>query len=106
AALRSYAPASPRPGPVDLPPGSTMAKIRSRGRLIAGVSADTFLLGSRNPLTGKIEGFDIDFVREIAAAIFRNPDRSQPRVITAADRLPLLQKDEVDVVVRNMTINC
>jgi polar amino acid transport system substrate-binding protein len=105
-ALRSYAPASTLPGPGDLPPGSTMAKIRKRGRLIAGVSADTFLLGSRNPLTGKIEGFDIDFVRQLAAAIFGNPDRYQLRVITAADRLPLLQKDEVDVVVRNMTINC
>lgn len=105
-ALRSYAPASTLPSPGDMPRGSTMAKIRKRGRLIAGVSADTFLLGSRNPLTGKIEGFDIDFVRQLAAAIFGNPDRYQLRVITAADRLPLLQKDEVDVVVRNMTINC
>ena len=105
-ALRSYAPPSTLPSPGDLPPRSTMAKIRKRGRLIAGVSADTFLLGSRNPLTGKIEGFDIDFVRQIAAAIFGDPDRYQLRVITAADRLPLLQKDEVDVVVRNMTINC
>ncbi len=105
-ALRSYAPASTLPGPGDMPRGSTMAKIRKRGRLIAGVSADTFLLGSRNPLTGAIEGFDIDFVRQLADAILGNPDRYQLRVITAADRLPLLQKDEVDVVVRNMTINC
>jgi polar amino acid transport system substrate-binding protein len=105
-ALRSYAPPSSLPSPGDMPSGSTMAKIRKRGRLIAGVSADTFLLGSRNPLTGKIEGFDIDFVRQLAAAILGSPDRYQLRVITAADRLPLLQKDEVDVVVRNMTINC
>jgi polar amino acid transport system substrate-binding protein len=105
-ALRSYAPPSTLPGPGALPAGSTMAKIRKRGRLIAGVSADTYLLGSRNPLTGRIEGFDIDFVHQLAAAILGNPDRVQLRVITAADRLPVLQKDEVDVVVRNMTINC
>ena len=87
-ALRSYAPASTLPGPGDLPSGSTMAKIRKRGRLIAGVSADTYLLGSRNPLSGKIEGFDIDFVRQLADAILGSPDRYQLRVITAADRLP------------------
>ena len=105
-ALRSYAPDGDLPGPGNLPSGSTMAKIRERGRLIAGVSADTYLLGSRNPLSGKIEGFDIDFVRQLANAIFGDPDRYQLRVITAADRIPVLDKREVDVVVRNMTINC
>ena len=45
-------------------------------------------------------------MHQLAAAILGNPDRVQLRVITAADRLPVLQKDEVDVVVRNMTINC
>ena len=40
------------PTPETLPSGSTMAKIQKRGRLVAGVSADTYLLGSRNPFTG------------------------------------------------------
>ena len=30
-----------------------MSAIRARGRLIVGVSADTYLLGARNPLTGQ-----------------------------------------------------
>ena len=47
-----------------------MATIKKRGRLVAGVSADTYLLGSRNPLTGQIEGFDIDLVKAVAKAIF------------------------------------
>ena len=42
-----------------------MRKIQDRGRLVAGVSADTYLLGARNPLTGKIEGFDIDMVKAV-----------------------------------------
>ena len=47
-----------------------MAKIKERERMVAGVSADTYLLGSRNPLTGQIEGFDIDMVKAVAKAIF------------------------------------
>jgi len=105
-ALQSYAPDGPLPDPDDLPAGSTMAKIRERGRLVAGVSADTFLLGSRNPLNGRVEGFDIDLVKAVAEAIFGDEDRYQLRVITAADRIPLLESGEVDLVARNMTITC
>lgn len=104
--LRSYAPDGPLPAPSALPSGSTMAKIRARGRLIAGVSADTYLLGSRNPLNGQVEGFDIDVVKQIAKAILGDENKVQLRVITAAQRLPVLQAHEVDVVVRNMTITC
>jgi polar amino acid transport system substrate-binding protein len=70
------------------------------------VSADSLLLGSRNPLTGQIEGFDIDVVRAIAQAIFGNPDKVQLTVIQSSDRIPVLQNDKVDVVVRNMTMTC
>jgi polar amino acid transport system substrate-binding protein len=102
--LQSYAPNAGDPFAV--PGGSTMAEIKQRGRLIAGVSADTYLLGARNPVTGEVEGFDIDFVRQIAKEIFGDPDRYQLRVITAAQRLDVLQKHEVDIVARNMTITC
>ena len=102
----SYAPDGDLPSPSDLPPGSTMARIRDRGRLVAGVSADTYLLGSRNPLTGRIEGFDIDMVKAVAEAIFGDENRYELRVITAAQRIPVLQEGQVDVVARNMTITC
>jgi polar amino acid transport system substrate-binding protein len=104
--LASYEPSNPLPPPDALPSGSTMAKIKKRGRLVAGVSADTYLLGSRNPFTGEIEGFDIDMVKAVAKAIFGNEDRYQLRVITAAQRIPALEKGDVDIVARNMTINC
>jgi polar amino acid transport system substrate-binding protein len=83
-----------------------MAKIRERGRLVAGVSADTYLLGSRNPENGRIEGFDIDMVKAVAEAIFGDETKYQLRVITAAQRIPALQNGDVDIVARNMTINC
>ncbi len=87
-----------------------VAEIRSRGRLVAGVSADTFKMASRDPLTGELVGFDIDMVNAVARAIFPNARDLEKvitfRVITAADRLPALIDGRVDVVVRNMTVNC
>ena len=101
--LQSFAPAG---DPLGIPSGSTMAKIRERGRLIAGVSADTFLLGARDPVSGQVQGFDIDLVKQVAKAIFGDENAYQLRVITAADRIPVLQDHEVDMVARNMTITC
>jgi len=104
--LASYAPDGPLPGPDELPAGSTMAQIRERGRLIVGVSGDSLLLGARNPISGQIEGFDIDMARLVAGAILGDPDRIELRVITAAQRLGSLQDGTVDLVARNMTITC
>ncbi len=93
-----------------LPPSGaltgTLATIRDRGYLVAGVSADTQLLGARNPLTGQIEGFDIDLVHEIAKAIFGDPGKVKLVVVTASQRIPVLQNRSVDIVVRNMTETC
>jgi polar amino acid transport system substrate-binding protein len=87
--------------------GRTVERIRARGRLIAGVSADSYLLGSNDPIEGRIQGFDIDLVNAIAEAIWGTADgHVELRVITAAERLTLLEDGEVDIVARNMTINC
>ena len=56
-----------RPGPGRRAPSR---RIRDRGALRVGVSADTLLMGSRNPLSGQIEGFDIDMLKAVSAAIF------------------------------------
>ena len=92
--------------PAQMPSGSTMNKIQERGRLIAGVSADTLLLGARNPVSGRIEGFDIDMLRGVSQAIFGDPNKVELKVITAAQRLPALKDGSVDIVARNMTITC
>ena len=105
-AVASYDPLAALPAADALPSGSTMAEIRERGALIVGVSADTLLLGSRNPFTGGIEGFDIDMLREISRAIFGDPDRLQFRVITSGQRLEVLESGEVDLVARAFTITC
>ena len=96
----------PLPSPGAMPPGSTMAAIAERGRLIAGVDQDTYLFGWRNPATGQLEGFDIDIAREIARAIFGDPDRIQLRVLNPNQRESALKDGEVDVVVRTYSITC
>ncbi|MET0788362.1 MAG: glutamate ABC transporter substrate-binding protein [Cellulomonas sp.] len=84
----------------------TVDAIRARGSLIVGVSADTLLMGARNPLSGQIEGFDIDVLHQISTAIFGSPDHLQFRVITSAQRLDVLENGEVDLVARTFTMNC
>ncbi|WP_148615673.1 glutamate ABC transporter substrate-binding protein [Nocardioides rubriscoriae] len=99
--VRSYDPAE---GSRD---GADVQRIRERGRLVAGVAADTLLLGARNPDTGDLEGFDIDMANAIAAEIFGTAEgHVEFKVITAADRIKFLQNGTIDVVARNMTVNC
>lgn len=108
--LASYRPEGPLPTPGNMPVGSKMAEIAAQGRLIAGVSADSLHLGSRNPITGAIEGFDIDMIREVARAIFGDPNKVELRVISSPQRIPVLknrpERGGIDIVARNMTINC
>ena len=80
--------------------GSTVARIREEGVLKVGVSADTFLMAARNTQTNRIQGFDIEVVKAIGEAIF-GPDFNlntdvQLRVITAADRIPLLGGEDAE----------
>jgi polar amino acid transport system substrate-binding protein len=102
--------ASLRPGPLPspgaMPPGSTMAAIAERDRLVVGVDQNTYLFGFRNPATRQLEGFDIDLAREIARYIFGDPDRIQLRVVDASQREWALQSGLVDLVVRTYTITC
>ncbi|MDT5326461.1 MAG: polar amino acid transport system substrate-binding protein [Mycobacterium sp.] len=96
----------PQPRPGAMPPGSTMAAIAERGRLVVGVDQNTFLFGFRNPSSGQLEGFDIDVAREIARSIFGDPDRVDLRVVDASQRESALESGQVDLVVRTFSITC
>jgi polar amino acid transport system substrate-binding protein len=102
----SLRPQGPLPGPGAMPAGSTMAKIAARGRLIAGVDQGKYLVGYRNPITGQIEGSDIDIVRQIATAIFGDPNRVQYVVLDIADRAGALNRSQVDLVVNSFSVTC
>ncbi len=102
----SLRPQGPLPGPGAMPAGSTMAKIAARGRLIAGVDQGKYLVGYRNPITGRLEGSDIDIVRQIATAIFGDPNRVQYVVLDIADRVGALERGQVDLVVNSFSVTC
>ncbi|OLF17399.1 ABC transporter substrate-binding protein [Actinophytocola xanthii] len=105
-ATASLPPLDPMPTPGEMPAGSTMREIQDAGKLIAGVDQNTFLFGFRNPTTNALEGFDIDRVREIARAIFGDPNRVQFKVVTSLGRVPALENGDVHVVVRTFTATC
>lgn len=99
--------ASLRPlGPPTVTPGSYMAKVRARGYLIAGVDQNTYHFGYLNPFSDQIEGFDIDMLHAIAAAIFGNRDKIRFVAISDAQRIPAIQSGKVDIVAHTMTITC
>jgi len=94
------------PAAGQMPPGSTMERILQRGRLIAGVDQNSYLMGFRNSFTGELEGFDVDVARQIAKAIFGDEKKIQFKVVTSAERIGVLKSGDVDVVVRTMTVTC
>ncbi len=93
-------------GPPQVTPGSFMAKIRARGYLIAGVDQNTYHFGYHDPFTGQLEGFDIDMIRAVAAAIFGNPDKVEYKAISDDARIPDIRNGTVDIVAHTMTILC
>ena len=88
--------------------GSFMAKIRARGYLIAGVDQSTYHFGFLNPLTGQIEGFDIDMIRAVATAIFGDASNAHLhfKAISDDQRIPDVTSGAVDIVAHTMTITC
>ncbi|GAA0252815.1 glutamate ABC transporter substrate-binding protein [Cryptosporangium japonicum] len=104
--LASYRPPAAMPAPGRMPAGSTMDRIVRRGRLVVGIDQNAYLLAYRDRTTGDLAGFEIDLAREISRALFGDPGRVQFRHITTQDRIPVLQRHEVDMVIRTVTMNC
>jgi general L-amino acid transport system substrate-binding protein len=76
--------------------------IRNRGTLVCGVNpalAGFASVGSG----GEYAGFDVDFCKALAAAIFDDATKVQYRPLEAAARFPALQTREIDVLIRNTT---
>ncbi|ADG80332.1 Extracellular solute-binding protein family 3 OS=Tsukamurella paurometabola (strain ATCC 8368 / DSM / CCUG 35730 / CIP 100753 / JCM 10117 / KCTC 9821 /NBRC 16120 / NCIMB 702349 / NCTC 13040) OX=521096 GN=Tpau_3754 PE=3 SV=1 [Tsukamurella paurometabola] len=87
-------------------PGTTMAEIFDRGRLVVGIDIGSNLLSFRDPITGEIKGFDADIAHQIAAAIFGDPNRVHFRILSTAERQQALIDGTVDVVVKTMSATC
>ncbi|TCK00419.1 glutamate ABC transporter substrate-binding protein [Nocardia alba] len=86
--------------------GPTIAAIRARGRLVVGLDAGSNLFSFRDPLSGRIVGFDADIAREIARDLLGNPDLIEYRSLASEERERALQNHTVDLVAKTMTITC
>ena len=105
-ATASLRPPDQMPAANEMPKGSTMAQIQARGRLIVGTDIGSNPFSFRDPISGDIQGFDVDIAREIAAAIFGDRNRVEYRVLSSAERTQALQDGSVDVVTKTMSITC
>jgi general L-amino acid transport system substrate-binding protein len=79
-----------------------LALIRSRGSLVCGVNDGLPGFGFVDE-DGANAGFDVDFCRAIAAAVFGDPEAVDFRPVSADNRPIALQSGEVDVLIRNTT---
>ncbi|WP_447909857.1 amino acid ABC transporter substrate-binding protein [Brevundimonas bullata] len=87
------------PMPVDVA-SPTLAAIKQRGRLNCGVNQG--LVGfAYTDNRGAWRGFDVDFCRATAAAIFGDPDAVRFVPLTAELRFEALRDGRVDVLWRN-----
>ena len=82
--------------------GEITARVKARGKVVCGVHTELPGFGYLDA-NGRNLGFDIDLCRAVAAAVLGDPEAIEATPITAADRGPVLQTGEVDMVARNMT---
>src|SRR6185437_7836961 len=52
------------------PADSTMAKIQKRGEVVIGVKFDVPMFGQKNPLTGQLQGYEIDIANQLGRDLF------------------------------------
>ena len=87
-------------------PGPAEEAIRQRGRLIVGLDQSTNLFSFRDPVSGQLQGFDVDIAREIARDLVGDPSKVEFRLLTSPERITALENQTVDIVVNAMTITC
>ncbi|HZW03949.1 MAG TPA: amino acid ABC transporter substrate-binding protein, partial [Anaerolineaceae bacterium] len=82
--------------------GETLETIQSRGNLICAVNGQLPGFSFLDP-EGNYAGFDADFCRAVAAAVFGDPEAVEFRSTNTQERFTVLQTGEVDVLIRNTT---
>ena len=82
--------------------GPTLDQVKKRGQLVCGVNPGIAGFGLPDD-KGNWTGFDVDFCRAVASAIFNDPTKIRFVPLTAKDRFTALQSGEIDILSRNTT---
>jgi glutamate transport system substrate-binding protein len=90
--------------------GSTMEKLQTAGKITVGTKFDQPGFGLKNPTTGKVEGFDVEVAKILAAALFgEKVDAVESKInfveAVSKNREPFIQQGTVDIVAATYTIN-
>jgi general L-amino acid transport system substrate-binding protein len=80
----------------------TLKTVQDRGSLICGVNQGLQGFAIKDD-KGQWSGFDVDFCRALAAAIFNDPSKVQYVPLSAEKRFDALKNKEIDVLSRNST---
>ncbi|MDE0845050.1 MAG: general L-amino acid transport system substrate-binding protein [Candidatus Poriferisodalaceae bacterium] len=82
--------------------GDLLNEVIARDTLNCGVSGSAVAFSELQP-DGSMQGFDADFCRVVAAAIFGDATKVNFVSLTAAERFTAVQTGDVDVLMRNTT---
>ncbi len=80
----------------------TLKTVQDRGKLICGVSQGLAGFSIKDD-KGDWSGFDVDFCRALAAAIFNDPSKIEFVPLNASERFEALKDKKIDVLSRNST---
>ncbi|CAH1690561.1 General L-amino acid-binding periplasmic protein AapJ [Hyphomicrobiales bacterium] len=84
--------------------GDTLAQVKARGEVLCGVHPARHGFAAPDS-KGKWEGFEVDFCKALAAAIFGDAAKVRFVALSSQQRFPAIQSGEVDVLARNVTAN-
>ena len=82
------------------PDGPTLAAVRARGHLVCAAT-DPLPGFAQINADGRWVGFDVDFCRALATAVFGDPSKLEFRAMSGSGRFAQLQSGEIDVIARN-----
>ena len=80
--------------------GDTLAEVKKKGVLVAGVKDSLPPFGSVDPDTKKFVGYDIDFIKYIATKL---GVKVEYKTVSSANRMPMLMEGRVDILAATMT---
>jgi len=84
------------------PPADTLAAVKKKGVLVAGVKDSLPPFGFVDEKSRDIVGYDIDFVKAIAK---RLGVKLELKPVTSASRMPQLEEGNIDLIAATMTKN-
>src|SRR5512135_3856811 len=80
--------------------GDTLAEVKKKGVLVAGVKDSLPPFGSVDPNTKEFVGYDIDFVNYIAKKL---GVKVEYKPVSSANRMPMLMEGRIDILAATMT---